>query len=409
MRILVATQHRGVVGGVETYLRALLPALRDAGHDVALLTEDGAGIGSIAQHCPEIDEWNAKAFKIDDLCASLAEWRPDVVFNNGLANPSLEARLADRFPTVMYAHNYHGTCVSGTKCHSQRGFRACRRRLGTGCLAVYLPFGCGGRDPFTAVRLYRVQRRRRAVLPKYRAVVTASRHMADEYLAHGVPTERVHVIPLFSTDAVQDPTPPAQRSRTDRVLLIGRLIPLKGVEMATTAVTIAGERLGRRLTLVVAGDGPSRTIIEGEAKRLGVSTDFLGWVDSPRREAEMRRADALLMPSLWPEPFGLVGIEAGCVGLPTVAFACGGVTDWLTSGSNGETASGDPPTVEGLADALTRALADDDHWQRLRVGAWQTSASFNLKSHRDALLARLDSAAQLHWDGQAIEERVLCD
>jgi glycosyltransferase involved in cell wall biosynthesis len=409
VRILVATQHRGVVGGVETYLRALLPALRDAGHDVSLLTEDGEGIGSIAQRCPEIEAWDAKAFKIDDLCASLAEWRPDVVFSNGLADPSLEARLADRFPTVMYAHNYHGTCVSATKCHSRRGYRPCRRRLSAACLTVYLPFGCGGRDPFTAMRLYRVQRRRRAVLPKYRAVVTASRHMADEYLAHGVPKERIHVIPLFSTDAVQDPTPPAKRSRTDRVLLIGRLIPLKGIEMATPAVAIAAERLGRSLTLVVAGDGPGRTTIEHDAERFGVSTDILGWIDSSRRETEMRRADVLLMPSLWPEPFGLVGIEAGCVGLPTVAFGGGGVSDWLKSGSNGEAAPGDLPTVAGLADALTCALADDAHWHQLRIGAWQASASFNLNSHRDALLSRLGSAAQTHWDGRVIEERVLRD
>src|SRR5262245_65664905 len=97
MRILVATQHRGLVGGAETYLRSRLPDLRDAGNDVALLTEDGEGIGSISQGCPEIDEWNAKTSKTDDLCAALAEWRPDVVFNNGLADPSLEARLADRF------------------------------------------------------------------------------------------------------------------------------------------------------------------------------------------------------------------------------------------------------------------------------------------------------------------------
>jgi glycosyltransferase involved in cell wall biosynthesis len=146
-----------------------------------------------------------------------------------------------------------------------------------------------------------------------------------------------------------------------------------------------------------------------EAARLGVSTEILGWIDSPRREAEMRRADVLLMPSLWPEPFGLVGIEAGCVGLPTVAFAGGGVPDWLTSGSNGEAAPGDFPTVEGLADALTRALADDAHWQRLRVGAWQASGSFNLNRHRDALLTQLGQVSRRSADGQAINAGALCD
>ena len=59
------------------------------------------------------------------------------------------------------------------------------------------------------------------------------------------------------------------------------------------------------------------------------------------------------MPSVWPEPFGLVGIEAGCVGLPAAGFGVGGIPDWLRPGETGELASRKSTNGEqpGLADA----------------------------------------------------------
>ena len=68
------------------------------------------------------------------------------------------------------------------------------------------------------------------------------------------------------------------------------------------------------------------------------------------------RADLLVVPSLWPEPFGLVGLEAARHRLPVAAFAVGGIPDWLRPGVNGYLAPGDPPTPGGLADAIIACL-----------------------------------------------------
>jgi glycosyltransferase involved in cell wall biosynthesis len=101
------------------------------------------------------------------------------------------------------------------------------------------------------------------------------------------------------------------------------------------------------------------------------------------------------VPSTWPEPFGLIGLEAACVGLPAVAFDVGGMPDWLRPGESGELAPGDPPTVAGLADALTRALGDTGHLQRLREGAWRAAGAFTLDRHINGLEAILEEAARL--------------
>lgn len=394
MRLLIATTHAAVVGGGETYLRAALPLLGAAGFEVGVLTESGPATpgAGILEHCPDVRTWVAGGRS--ETVRSVEDWRPDVVCNHGLADPRLERALARQFPTVLFAHNYHGTCVSGTKCFGRPAAEPCRRTLGAGCLVRYFPRRCGGRSPVQMLRLYRTQVRRRAVVPRYRSVVVFSRHMAAEHRRHGVAGDRLHLVPLFPPGAARDPAPPAPRPRSDRVLFVGRLTRVKGAAALPAVLARAAADLGRRLTLVVAGDGPERPEVEAEARRHAVPAEFLGWVDADRRAAEMRAADTLAVPGVWPEPFGLVGIEAGCVGLPAVGYATGGITDWLTPGVTGEAAPGDNPDPAALAAAVVRALADESHRHRLATGAWEMARRYTPEAHLGGLLPVLSAAAR---------------
>lgn len=394
MRALVVTTHAAVVGGVETYLRAVLPRLRDRGVTLGLMTANPEqGGASIRELVPEVPHWVAG--DVGETVAAAEEFGPDVVYTNDLPDPAADDALARRFPTVRFAHNYAGGCVSGTKCHAAPGWQACSRRLGVGCLGLYLPRRCGGLNPLTAVKLYRQNRARQRTLVRLRAVLVASRHMADELIRNGAAAERVKVVPLYPSHAEPDTTPPEPRPRTDRVLFVGRLTPLKGWRELLSAMPAVSARLGRQLKLVVAGDGPDRTAFEVEVTRRGVPHEFLGWLGTDGVMSQMRNADVLAVPSVWPEPFGLVGIEAGCVGLPAVAFATGGIPDWLTPGVSGETAPGERPNADQLAEALVRALADDAHHQRLRVGAWETARRFTADAHVSGLLAAFEQVAGL--------------
>jgi glycosyltransferase involved in cell wall biosynthesis len=385
MRVLVAAAHRSVVGGAETYLRAVLPHLLSRGIELGLVTANPPAPGrpAIDDHCPGLPTWVAADPK--GVLAVGATWRPDVVYTHEMPDPAADAALVARFPTVLYAHNYGGACVSGTKCHAFPAKQTCSRRLGPACLGLYSLRRCGGRNPLTALSLYRTNRRRQHLLPQYRAVLVASRHMVAELTRNGTPADRVVLNPYFPPEARPDPDPPTPKPRTDRVLFVGRLTALKGWRELLTALHCATGTLGRRLTLVVAGDGPDLGEFEAKARERDVPAEFLGWVGSNRREAEMRAADVLAVPSVWPEPFGIVGIEAGCVGLPAVGFAVGGIPDWLAPGTSGELAPGDPPTPQGLAAALVRALSNPAHLTRLSRGAWAMAGQFTLERHLTVL------------------------
>jgi glycosyltransferase involved in cell wall biosynthesis len=168
---------------------------------------------------------------------------------------------------------------------------------------------------------------------------------------------------------------------------------VKGGEQAIAALPRAARSLDRPLRLVLAGDGPALHTWQQRARRIGATVEFPGRLSGTELDALRRQADLLLVPSLWPEPFGLVGIEAGCVGLPAAGFASGGIPDWLVPGETGESAPADPPTPGGLAAAIVRALRDPAHHQRLREGAWRMAWRYTLESHLDQLGPILERAA----------------
>jgi glycosyltransferase involved in cell wall biosynthesis len=233
--------------------------------------------------------------------------------------------------------------------------------------------------------MYRLQGQRHAMLPKYGAVPVASRHMLDELMRNGVNPARAHHVPLMAGDAPVDPEPPTPRDFSNTLLFVGRLTELKGVEMAIRALPATARALGRPLKLRVLGDGGDASRLTLLARKLDALVELSGHATPDERNDRMREADLLVVPSVWNEPFGLVGIEGGAVGLPAVAFDLGGIREWLVPGRSGELAEV-PPTPLNLADAMVRALARKDHWQTLRSGAWEKARTFQLQEH----LAKLE-------------------
>lgn len=395
MRILFALANRFLMGGAEHHVRTVLPGLAARGHQLAVVYERPSipGKPAIDDAVPGAPCWEGGGSENASAVRAAMEWMPDLAYVHGLVDPTLETAIVRRIPTVLCAHNYYGTCATGRKCHAFPAREPCTRRFGLGCLAMHYPRRCGGLNPLTFWREYRRQARRHSNLPKFAAVLVASRHMREEYSRHDVSPDRLHLVP-HPAPKPPDATPPVARPITGRVLFVGRLTEIKGGDVLIDALGSAAATLGRPLELTVTGQGPESSKWQSRAAARGVRTQFVGWVDDDRLDALKRQADLLAVPSLWPEPFGLVGVEAAGVGLPAVAFATGGIPDWLVSGKTGESAPADPPTAAGLADAIVRALRDPEHHHRLRVGAWEMARTFTLEGHLDLLEPILAAAAR---------------
>jgi glycosyltransferase involved in cell wall biosynthesis len=368
MKIAIINEWSATIGGVETYIKQVVIGLEKIGNTVALFT------------CRD-KEFREQASIIERI----QQFEPDVVYSQGLQNPVVELEVANRWPTIGFLHNYAGTCISGNKWHRFPFTSVCSQAFGVSCLFQYFPRRCGGLNPLTALRAYRRERIRQKAFKAMRAVCVASHHMRAVMLQNGFSADKMHLLPLFPTHQNPDPEPPLARSQSGIILLAGRLTRLKGWTHLVPAMAMASKKLGRTLTLAIAGDGPDRLKLLALAERYQVPVQWYGWLSPEEITAKMRQADLLAVPSLWPEPFGLVGIEAGCVGTPAVAYAVGGIPDWLIPGVSGEMAPAERLYPAPLADAIARALRNTNAWQRLREGAWLNSVKFCREKHVNGL------------------------
>ena len=397
MNILVATRYRGVTGGAETYLSLAIPELVRRGRNIALLYEHREEPSSATIDPTDLDipRWCSDDLGTDTTLQRVRDWDPDIVYSHGMDTGALEEGLLSHFPVVFHAHDYYGTCLTGSKRHAFPSPRPCGRRFGAACLVLHYPRRCGGLAVATMLRSYVRQGQRRLRLPRYREVIVASRHMASEYERHGVVPSRLHRLPY--------PVPPQRAEESNwtptatptKVLFMSRLTDVKGGTHLLRALRAASDALQRELTLTVGGTGPEHAVLEALAKRLNVQAKFHGWVGGADRHHLFQQADLLAIPSLWPEPFGIVGIEAGTYGVPSVAYAVGGIDDWLEPGVTGELAPGDPPTVSGLAEALVRLVESSAHYQSLCAGAKRMALRYDADGH----FQRLDDIMDLVVSG----------
>jgi glycosyltransferase involved in cell wall biosynthesis len=403
VRIAIVAANQHLVGGAETYLSWLLPALVARGHEVGfafeLATSDQDR--AVDRGVEPLVRWNLQVVPRTEFLEQLSSFAPDLVFLQGSHDETLDMLIARRFRAVLFAHIFYGACATGWRVHRVPERKICTRRFGPACLPINYLRGCGARNPLHLLHLYSNQRGRSDVLQRLVGLVVASEYMRQVYVQHGVPESDVHVIPCPAQRAPDHDPPPPRESRS-HVLFLGRLTSGKGCTRAVQATARAQRALGRPLHLTIAGEGPELDRCRKFASKLGVETDFSGWVGPERRLELLRQSDVLIVPSLWPEPFGIVGLEAGAVGVPAVAYGVGGIVDWLRPGESGELAEGSGFGSRALAAALERALGNAEHHRRLQLGAWRMASEFSGERHVVALEALFNSVCGTNRNGKRV-------
>jgi len=390
MRVAVVTYAARKIGGTETYIEGILPALERAGHQVAVVFESDDDLTRPPIHVPSNTQcWSIQDHGPDVAVMRLVSWTPNIIYMHGLSSPDLEARIQRIAPSVFYAHNFYGQCISGSKCFRRPAHTICTRTFGSACLAHYLPRGCGGRNPLQMLRDFSVQSERLKLLHLYTRVLTNSDYVVSELARHGIHAEN---IPLFASKAPAEPPALGESSLPAgldpwRLLFLGRADSLKGGDLLLKSLPFVAQSIDRPFSVTFAGSGPALPKWKQMAEKIRcdrISIEFLGWTS--RAEELLAGSHLLVLPSICPETFGLGGIEAGTFAVPAVAFANGGIPEWLRDGENGHLAKTNPPTAKTLAEAIIQALSDQNHYLRLRAGALIRAREFSLARHTNSLL-----------------------
>jgi glycosyltransferase involved in cell wall biosynthesis len=392
--VLIVTPRWTRNGGVATHVMASAAALAARGTQVhvlaAVVEPDETAPGIVFHRSAEL--FNRRLPPRQRVGTAL-DCAPRLIHLHQFEDPQVAAHMQTSAPVIVSVHGY-SACTSAV--HYFRPGQECDRPHGAGCVPNLLARGCAHtRDPRWLPGSYRRASRAVELLRRADLVISYSPAVDRHLSVNGV--RRRATVPLFSTLPA---TLAGGHEQRRRVVFAGRLVRPKGAQVLV--------RAARELDaeVVICGDGRELDSMRALARRPDVQgrVSFRGWLAPAELARELAEASVVAIPSLWPEPFGLVGIEAFAAGRPVVASATGGIEEWLEEGVNGLCVA--PGDASALAAALDELLADPDRQRRMgAAGRSSVAARFTAEHHVEALLAAYD-AARAGWErGHASHER----
>ncbi len=165
-----------------------------------------------------------------------------------------------------------------------------------------------------------------------RAWIAISEFMRERFIEAGVAPETIFTLRHFHR---MQALPTSGASPDRYVLFLGRMIAAKGVRVLLDVWAQLEARHGAAIPeLRLAGDGPLASWVAAEAHRRP-RVRYLGVVSGEEKTAQLAGCEALVAPSIWWEPLGLVAYEAFDFAKPVLAARSGGLTELIVDGETG--------------------------------------------------------------------------
>ncbi|MET0492643.1 MAG: glycosyltransferase [Actinoplanes sp.] len=380
-RILHVINLGTTCGGAERLLAGTVAAQRAAGHEVQVLSSDLSGGGTrfsdvewpqsarsrhwAARLIGQVRNPDARAV----LTKVLARFRPDVVHLHtvGLLAPASLPVLADT-PTVLTVH--------GPEIYVRATGRACLpagyfRSIAGNRTALTLR----GRLVLLATGLVAGRRWRRE-LRVVDVQLAPSRYLADLVARDLGPTR---VVPNGVAALLTDTALPTDTQRPS-VVFAGRLEHFKGPQIILeTLPAVLAEHPD--VLVSICGSGPMEEELREliRAHDLGGNVELTGWLDPEALRRRVAAADLVVVPSIWPESFGLSCLEAFAEGVPVIATDLGGIPDLVRPGVSGLLVP--PGDAAALARAIVELLSDEPRRRELGQAARAVHAEYTLERH----------------------------
>jgi glycosyltransferase involved in cell wall biosynthesis len=373
MRLLHVIDDAVAGGGTRTYVLGLARILREKGWTNGLLAT------RLPDETSQFD-WKRTRGGTPDKDAALAwQFKPDAALLHTVDSARFATRLANGIPTYSYEHDYRHISPGNSR-FFQRSETFCENGFGLQCMVKPYTERCNNRRPDRVARSIGRVRAWRHVWPRLSGVLCASQFVADLFERDGVPRMSIHVVGYFA----EAPVSPAIDGRRD-VLFVGRTLPAKGAHHLIRAFASVARALAAPRLMIVGG--PRVASLQQLSRRLGIAdrVDFPGWLAGDALEAAFARAAVVVLPSVWPEAFGIVGIEAQVRGIPVVATDVGGIREWLNDGRGGVLVA--PGKDALLTDAMMMLLKDPAKARAIGAeGADHARRAFSCDAHLERLL-----------------------
>ena len=413
MNILLATDaFPPICGGSGWSTFELARSLRSRGHAVLIVQPrpgldssvreaayDGFRVlefGAMAPNIPYLRNYFKNERLFDKLSAFLwrviTDERIDLVHGQHVLTclPAVDAARRAGIPSVCTVRDYWPVCYWSDLIHTNDGVSlcpGCSAGMMTRCVRPRAGVAWPAALPMIPYMRANLARKRRG-LAAADAVIAVSSVIARDLRARApeLATTRIEIIPNpLDVERLR-----AQAAATERplagpyALYLGKLAPNKGTSLLIRVARDAD----LPWPLVIAGDGPERSVLEIEAQTLGRDVRFTGWLNQTEAVRWLRHCSLLIFPSRGPESLSRVLLEAGALGIPIAAMDTGGTTDILEDERTGLLSK----TPEELSRDVRRLIDDGELRERLGAAArTRTAERFDSR----VVVARVE---QLYFD-----------
>lgn len=338
MKILFVNEKCGYFGGVEQNIADCVEGLTSRGHDCFLAygeltdrkVEDYTALFSAIYPTEGLGEDNPKHREFAKI---VAEVEPDVIYLHKSPSLTFGDSLRNRPRTIRMVHDHDLCCPRRHKYYALNG-RICHSPAGWKCWLDLAFLARGeGKIPVKLVDLTAKIREMRHNF-KFDALLVGSKFMRNELLMNGFPDEKVKILHPVVRMEESEPTPVPDNKH---ILYVGQLIRGKGVDLLLHALKALNKNADCEYNATIIGTGNAEEKLKTLAEELNLTDRvyFKGWVQNEELSSYYQSANVLVVPSRWPEPFGMIGLEAMRYGRPVVAFGVGGIPDWLDHGVTG--------------------------------------------------------------------------
>lgn len=265
--------------------------------------------------------------------------------------------LRQGVPVIYYIHNFRPFSVNGT-CWVDNHIEPAALR---GNLWPEIRAGAW-RDSKVQTAIYAGVLSLMHRLGWFKAIktwVAISEFMRQKFIEAGVPEADIFTLPHFWIPGAR----PEECSDEGYYLFLGRLVPEKGIDTLVRTWDLLLREMGPHTPLLrLCGAGPMESFVR-EAAEKNPKIKFMGEVKGNAKDTLLRRARAMVIPSVWWEPLGLVTYEAYDYGKPVFAAASGGLSETVQEGATGWLHT--PGQAEELAGQITKFESSPAHGREM--------------------------------------------
>ena len=361
MRVLLVHNRYRFAGGEDVVVHAEKVMLEKHRHEVALVKADNSEISGVLKTISiGFKAVHSRAAE-KRIAAELAHFRPNILHIHNffpLFSPSIYyAGRQAGVAVVQTLHNYRLLCPNGMFFRQGCPCEACMEK------AIPLPgvFHACYRDSraatasiSTMIALHRALGTWKTMVDAY---ITLTEFSREKFIRGGLPADRLYVKPNFVQTASS-----TGRGDGGFVAFIGRLSEEKGIR----TLLGAWRKLSRKLPVKIAGDGPLRKEVEAMAQSMQ-EVELLGHLTRDEVAELLRRAHAVIVPSIWYEGFPMVVAEAFAAGVPVIASNLGALGELVHHGRTGLHYR--PGDAEDLAAQVEWLISHEQERQQMRRAA----------------------------------------